>query len=188
MAVTNPFRGEIEQILAETLYGGGFLDCLTGERRPEDMVRAAQAAGRRASIDTITVEANAVRLILNGEVASDPAEARVQHDIYKFLLSRGRCSAELRAHIFANWPWEVRWQRAAEKFAVQADAVAALPELFTIGRIEARLAELEIVLAELWELTAERKDAMGIPSVPRPTYTPEILCRKCFSYHRGRCR
>jgi hypothetical protein len=97
---SNPFRAEIEQILADHPRTR-FAKVLLGMRRgltDAEMAHEAHTAGESIRADSIAAVRRIVTLTLSDELVTAPSEAEEQSNVYRELLNYPR-SPELHQHI-----------------------------------------------------------------------------------------
>jgi hypothetical protein len=97
---SNPFRAEIEQILADHPRTR-FAKVLLGMKRgltDVEMAQEADAAGESIRADSIAAVRRIVSLTLSDELVTAPSEAEEQANLYRELLHYRR-SPELRQHV-----------------------------------------------------------------------------------------
>ena len=100
MTDPNPFRAEIEQILADHPRTR-FAKVLLGMKRgltDAEMAEEAHAAGESIRADSIAAVRRIVSLTLSDQLVAAPSEAEEQSNIYRELLNYPR-SPGLRQHI-----------------------------------------------------------------------------------------
>ena len=100
MTDSNPFRAEIEQILADHPRTR-FAKVLLGIKRgltDVEMAQEAHAAGESIRADSIAAVRRIVGLTLSDELVTAPSEAEEQANLYRELLNYPR-SPELRQHV-----------------------------------------------------------------------------------------
>jgi hypothetical protein len=97
---SNPFRAEIELILAEHPRTR-FAKVLLGMKRgltDAEMAQEAQAAGESIRADSIAAVRRIVSLTLGDKLVTAPSEAEEQSNLYRELLNYPR-SPELHQHV-----------------------------------------------------------------------------------------